>query len=249
MRAARSEGLSLTAQIAGRPIGVMMGIGTALNPFTVRPSYKALEGLPIEEQRKRLRDPELRRKILAEKPSDAEVAKLAQFRQLITKRWDKFFTMGDPPDYEPGPELSVAAIAARTGPHSRRGGLRGVVSRHFDALDAILEFDSISPWTRPRSSWGMRPRATGAATVAPRLLCSPSGMARGVRVYNLSWGLSRLRRPALHVLWVKNNPSTDPIQGDELRAPRRLQRVSAPSPFVFFSEHEARRSRRRALPG
>src|SRR5207245_11257896 len=31
---ARSEGLSLTAQIAGRPIGVMMGIGTALNPFT-----------------------------------------------------------------------------------------------------------------------------------------------------------------------------------------------------------------------
>ena len=70
---ARSEGLSLTAQIAGRPIGVMMGIGTALNPFTVRPSYKALEGLPIAEQRKRLRDPELRRKILAEKPSDAEV--------------------------------------------------------------------------------------------------------------------------------------------------------------------------------
>src|SRR5580700_9689933 len=115
VHAARKDGAPLTAQIAGRPIGVMMGIGTALNPFTVRPSYKALEGLPIEEQRKRLRDPELRRRILAEKPSDAEVAKLAQFRQLITKRWDKFFTMGDPPDYEPGPEMSVAAIATRTG--------------------------------------------------------------------------------------------------------------------------------------
>jgi len=57
----------------------------------------------------------LRRKILAEKPSDAEVAKLAQFRQLITRRWDKFFTMGDPPDYEPDSEKSVAAIATRTG--------------------------------------------------------------------------------------------------------------------------------------
>ena len=78
---ARAKGLPLTAQIAGRPIGVMMGIGTALNPFTVRPSYKRLESLPIEEQRRRLRDPEMRRKILAEKPSDAEVAKLAQFRQ------------------------------------------------------------------------------------------------------------------------------------------------------------------------
>ena len=46
VHAARSEGLPLAAQIAGRPIGVMMGIGTALNPFTVRPSYKALENLP-----------------------------------------------------------------------------------------------------------------------------------------------------------------------------------------------------------
>src|SRR6185295_12772539 len=112
---ARASGLPLTAQIAGRPIGVMMGIGTALNPFTVRLSYKALENLPIEEQRRRLRDPELRRKILAEKPSDVEVAKLSQFRQLVTRRWDKFFTMGDPPDYEPDADKSVAAIAARTG--------------------------------------------------------------------------------------------------------------------------------------
>jgi N-acyl-D-amino-acid deacylase len=112
---ARAKGLPITAQIAGRPIGVMMGIGTALNPFTVRPSYKAIEHLPIEEQRRRLRDPEMRRRILNEKPSAAEVAKLAQFRQLVVERFDRFFTMGNPPDYEPGPEKSVAAIAARTG--------------------------------------------------------------------------------------------------------------------------------------
>ncbi|HZC57483.1 MAG TPA: amidohydrolase family protein [Xanthobacteraceae bacterium] len=113
--AARAEGLPFTAQIAGRPIGVMMGVGTALNPFTVRSSYKKLESLPIEEQRKRLRDPEVRRQILAEKPSDAEVAKLAQFRQAVTSKWERFYVMGNPPDYEPAPEKSVAAIAARTG--------------------------------------------------------------------------------------------------------------------------------------
>jgi N-acyl-D-amino-acid deacylase len=112
---ARAQGLNLSAQMAGRPIGVMMGIGTALNPFTVRPSYKALESLPIEEQRRRLRDPEMRRKILADVPSDAEIAKLAQFRQVVTMRFDKFFVMGNPPDYEPGPEKSVAAIAQREG--------------------------------------------------------------------------------------------------------------------------------------
>jgi N-acyl-D-aspartate/D-glutamate deacylase len=112
---ARAEGLPLSAQMAGRPIGVMMGIGTALNPFTVRPSYKALESLPIEEQRRRLRDPAMRAKILADHPSEAEIAKLAQFRQVVARRFDKFFVMGNPPDYEPGPEKSVAAIAQREG--------------------------------------------------------------------------------------------------------------------------------------
>jgi N-acyl-D-aspartate/D-glutamate deacylase len=111
----RAQGLPITAQMAGRPIGVMMGVGTALNPFTVRPSYKKLESLPIEEQRRRLRDPQVRAQILAEKPSDAEVAKLAQFRQAVTRKWERFYVMGNPPDYEPGPEKSVAAIAARTG--------------------------------------------------------------------------------------------------------------------------------------
>ncbi len=110
---ARAEGLPITAQMAGRPIGVMMGIGTALNPFTVRPSYKKLESLPIEEQRRRLRDPQVRAQILAEAPSEAEIAKLSQFRQEVAKTFDRFFTMGNPPDYEPGPEKSVAVIAAR----------------------------------------------------------------------------------------------------------------------------------------
>src|ERR1700752_1923791 len=96
--AARAQGISFTAQIAGRPIGVMMGVGTALNPFTVRPSSKKIESLPIEEQRKRLRDPQVRAQILAEAPSDADVAKLAQFRQAGTRKWDSFSVMGDPPD-------------------------------------------------------------------------------------------------------------------------------------------------------
>jgi N-acyl-D-aspartate/D-glutamate deacylase len=115
VHAARAEGLPITAQMAGRPIGVMMGVGTAVNPFTVRPSYKAIESLPIAEQRARLRDPAVRARILAEQPSEAEVAKLAQFRQAVISKWERFYVMGNPPDYEPGPEMAVAAIAARTG--------------------------------------------------------------------------------------------------------------------------------------
>jgi N-acyl-D-amino-acid deacylase len=115
VHAARAQGAELTAQIAGRPIGVMLGIGTALNPFSIRPSYRALAGETIARQRQLLRDPALRRRILAETPSEQEVSRLAQFRQLITTRWDKFFVMSDPPDYEPAAEMSIAAIAAREG--------------------------------------------------------------------------------------------------------------------------------------
>jgi N-acyl-D-amino-acid deacylase len=113
--AARAGGAHVTAQIAGRPIGVMMGLGTAINPFSIRPSYREVDGLGIAEQRRRLADPDLRRRILAERPSDEEVSRLVQFRQLITTRWDRFFVMADPPDYEPPPEMSVAVIAVREG--------------------------------------------------------------------------------------------------------------------------------------
>ncbi len=52
-------------------------------------------------------------------------------------------------------------------------------------------------------------------------------------------GLSRdFRTAALHVRRVKQGtPSPHPILGDELRAPRRLQREQEPkSPFAFTSE-------------
>jgi len=109
----RAKGARLTAQIAGRPVGVLLGIGAALNPFSIRPSYRTIDGLSPAAQLERLRDPAFRQAILAEQPSENEVGRLPQFRQLITTRWDKIFVMGDPPDYEPAPEDSVAAIAAR----------------------------------------------------------------------------------------------------------------------------------------
>jgi N-acyl-D-aspartate/D-glutamate deacylase len=114
VHAARAKGANLTAQISGRPIGVILGIGLALNPFSIRPSYAPLKSLSRAEQLARLRDPAVRRMILADQPSDEQVRKMPQFRQLITSRWDRIFVMGDPPDYEPGPEASIAAISARS---------------------------------------------------------------------------------------------------------------------------------------
>lgn len=112
---ARAEGAMVTAQIAGRPIGVLLGIDTALNPFSIRPSYQALLKLPIADRMKRVQDPAFRARVLAEKPTKELLKPLSQFRQYIVTAWDRMFLLTDPPDYEPRREDSIAAIAARQG--------------------------------------------------------------------------------------------------------------------------------------
>ena len=114
VHAARAQGAMVTAQVAGRPVGVLLGIDTALNPFSIRPSYSELLKLPAAERLKRLQDPAMRAQILSEAPSPELVRRLSQFRQQITTRWDRMFVMGDPPDYEPEESSSVAAIARRS---------------------------------------------------------------------------------------------------------------------------------------
>jgi integrase len=60
---------------------------------------------------------------------------------------------------------------------------------------------------------------------------------RAAEVCDLRWDQVDFNGAVLHVRRVKNGtPSTHPIQGDELRALRRLQRESPSSPFVFVSE-------------
>ncbi len=115
VHAARAQGAMVTAQVPGRPVGVLLGADTALNPFSIRPSYQALLKLPVAERIQRMRDPAVRAQILAEAPSEELLQRLSQFRQHITRRWHRMFKLGDPPDYEPPESESIAAIAAREG--------------------------------------------------------------------------------------------------------------------------------------
>ena len=57
---ARAEGLSITAQIAARPVGLLLGLELSRNPFQTHPSYKAIAHLPLAERLARLRQPEVR---------------------------------------------------------------------------------------------------------------------------------------------------------------------------------------------
>ncbi|HEY1299317.1 MAG TPA: amidohydrolase family protein [Stellaceae bacterium] len=111
---ARAAGAAVTAQIAGRPVGVILGIATSLNPFSIRQSYQPFADLPLAERLVRLRDPATRRAIVEDRPSPALLNRYGPLVQLVAAKWDRMYVMGDPPDYEPCAEASVAAIAART---------------------------------------------------------------------------------------------------------------------------------------
>ncbi len=108
IEAANAGGARILGQVMSRPIGVMLGLEISQNPFIGRPSYRAVANLPFAERLAAFRDPSFRARILAEETADPILK-----HRLNT--WDRIFPLGDPPDYEPPPEASLAAMAAARG--------------------------------------------------------------------------------------------------------------------------------------
>src|SRR5262245_60432070 len=110
--AAAGEGADLVPQVAARPLGMLAGHQSRVNPFADRPTYRDVAGLPLAARVVRLRDPAVRGRILAERPvGDPEPGTLSAL--LGPAMYARLFPLGDPPDYEPPAERSVAAVAAR----------------------------------------------------------------------------------------------------------------------------------------
>jgi N-acyl-D-aspartate/D-glutamate deacylase len=101
------EGAQVFPQVAGRPFGLLTGHQTDIHPFGDRLSYLALLELPFDERIERMRDPETKRKILSE--GDPENP------GLLLSQLGRIFPMGDPPNYEPSYEQSIAGIAEAQG--------------------------------------------------------------------------------------------------------------------------------------
>ncbi|HEX4182530.1 MAG TPA: amidohydrolase family protein [Caulobacteraceae bacterium] len=120
---ANMTGPAIRAQVYPRPIGVVLGFDLTINPFSLCPSYQPLANLPFAERIAALRDPLVRARLLMEEPLDA-VIPLAR----LGRRFDFMYPLGDPPDYEPAPETSLAA----------QGAARGVSPAEI-AYDLLLE--------------------------------------------------------------------------------------------------------------
>ncbi|WP_439517395.1 N-acyl-D-amino-acid deacylase family protein [Hydrogenophaga sp.] len=109
-RQANVDGLHMLAQVAPRGVGIMLGLQGSRNVFSECPSYQAMADLSFEDRVKRMRQPALRDALLRELPLSGTTPlgmRLVEFTNI--------FRFGNPPEYDPGPEKSIAAIAAREG--------------------------------------------------------------------------------------------------------------------------------------
>jgi N-acyl-D-amino-acid deacylase len=109
---ARLEGAKVTAQIACRPTGMVLGWQSSIHPFIARASYRAIADRPFAERLVELKKPEVRAAILSEPSPD-----LGPLGMILTNGFDRMFRLenGEALDYEPRAEDSVAALAKTTG--------------------------------------------------------------------------------------------------------------------------------------
>ncbi len=108
IESASRDGLPMRGQVAPRPIGLLLGLQGSLNPFSAQPSFVAIKDRPLAEKVAAMRDPAFRARILSEAPAHPELARRMSAFGYI-------FPLGDPPDYEPPREHSLAALAAAQG--------------------------------------------------------------------------------------------------------------------------------------
>ncbi|MBL6952909.1 MAG: amidohydrolase family protein [Alphaproteobacteria bacterium] len=106
--AANAEGARIFGQVLTRPTGVMLGFEISLNPFMACPAWREIADLPQAEKFARLSQPDFKARILAERQED-------HLMHSRVTQWDRIFPLGDPPDYEPAADKSIAARAAREG--------------------------------------------------------------------------------------------------------------------------------------
>lgn len=106
-----AEGAELWPQVAGRPTGLLSGHFTTYSLFDMVPAYQELKSRGLSDQKlvAALRDSDVRQRILAWEPTDADTA------ERMDRAYGRTYVLGSPPNYEPGPDRSLAALATAAG--------------------------------------------------------------------------------------------------------------------------------------
>jgi N-acyl-D-amino-acid deacylase len=203
---ARAAGLELRPQTLGRMQSVLVGF-EAVHPFAHRPTYRALAALPLAERVRKLRDPAIRARILAE-PSGPPSAD-DPFSALFGYEPERIFRLEAVPDYEPGPEKSLAA-------HARSRGLEPLPLLY----DLLLEDEGRRLLLYPVANYH-----GGDHAVAHAMLAHPASLVglsdggahsglicdAGLSTFLLThWVRDRTRGPRFPVEWIVHRLTGEP---------------------------------------
>lgn len=112
-----SRGEPISPQFAAKPTGALSTLG-GFHAFQDRPTYRALEHLPVEERARRMRDPAVKAAILAEDdlpPASAKHMLMNHFPAVIRGGLSEVYPLDDQLDYEPLPSTSMLGRAQAAG--------------------------------------------------------------------------------------------------------------------------------------
>jgi N-acyl-D-amino-acid deacylase len=209
----QAEGLDVKAQVAPRPIGVLLGLQASNNVFTPVRAYARLAALPLAERVAALREPELRHKIL--ESHAALTGENAFGGHAFYGRFDEMFILDDPVNYDLDPQQSLGAVARRLGVDPReyaydvqlqREGRQLIYTPLFNFVDGNL--DAVREMiTSPTSMFGLSDGGAhcGAicdASMTTSYLTLWSRDRRDATRIALESVVHQLtRRPALHFGW------------------------------------------------
>jgi N-acyl-D-amino-acid deacylase len=198
---ANAAGANVRPQVASRAFGMLMGHQSRMNPFRHRPTYRALMELPFAERIARLRDPDMKARILAEPqdPSDGPAAD-----RLNRHTFARLYPLGAGLDYEPDAQNSIAAIALR-GPRSMGCHLRHPARREWPRIPAAA----------PAQLRGEQLRPPARHDVGPGQHPGPWGRGRPLR--------HRVRREHDHL-------PPDPLDARSHAWPEALARMGGAAP-------------------
>ncbi|MBO0727641.1 MAG: amidohydrolase family protein [Acidimicrobiaceae bacterium] len=108
-------GAPVYPQVAARPFGMLLGF-PGRHAFAARPTYRELKArCSWDELVGELSRPEIKRRILSEQDLPTRGSVLTSHDAPMVMPLDRLYPLGDPVDYEPTPDRTVAAMAAASG--------------------------------------------------------------------------------------------------------------------------------------
>jgi N-acyl-D-aspartate/D-glutamate deacylase len=211
----RAEGLDVKAQVAPRPIGVLLGLQASANVFTPTRGYTKIAGLPMAERIAAMRDPDRRRRIL-EGHAQLTSGPDAFAGYAFFGRFDDMYVLDDPVDYDLDSSRSLAAVARAAGVDPReyaydvqlqRDGAQLIYTPLFNFVHGNLD-DVRAMITSPVAMFGLSDAGAHCGQICDGSMTTTylSLWARDRKGHGglpVEWVVHQIsRRPAAHFGWL-----------------------------------------------